>query len=95
VQLTGRNKGTNVVPGHRHDLRRGQLVLIQNILNDGVERKPKAVIESDTVDRNGFSGLVINGRICLRITKVYHVGRRYFFSRVVFFKVGTTFGLGK
>ncbi|KAJ8435867.1 hypothetical protein Cgig2_028575 [Carnegiea gigantea] len=34
-------------------------------------------------------------RLLSGITKVYPAGRRYCFSRVVLFKVGTTFGLGK
>ncbi|KAJ8433170.1 LOW QUALITY PROTEIN: hypothetical protein Cgig2_023814 [Carnegiea gigantea] len=65
AQLTGSNKGTNVVPGRRHDLRRGQLVVTQNILNYWVERKPKAVIESRMVDCNVVSGRLVNSPISL------------------------------
>ncbi|KAJ8419965.1 hypothetical protein Cgig2_025651 [Carnegiea gigantea] len=66
TQLTSRDKGANVVPGCRHDLRRRQFVLVQNVFDYRVKRKPKAVIESRTVDRDAFSGRLIHYHIRLR-----------------------------
>ncbi|KAJ8437659.1 hypothetical protein Cgig2_028597 [Carnegiea gigantea] len=48
VQLIGRDKGANVVPGRRHNLRGRQLILGHNIFNHRVKGKPKAIVEGCT-----------------------------------------------
>ncbi|KAJ8424279.1 hypothetical protein Cgig2_011180 [Carnegiea gigantea] len=64
AQLIGRDKGANVMPGRRHDLRRCQLVLSQNVFNHRVKRKPKVIREGRVVDRDALSRRLIHCCVC-------------------------------
>ncbi|KAJ8425337.1 LOW QUALITY PROTEIN: hypothetical protein Cgig2_030496 [Carnegiea gigantea] len=85
---------TNVVPRHGHNLYRRQLVLIQDVHYNRVEREPKAIGKGRLVNRYAFRGWLIY-TFATGIMNLYPVGRRYFSSSIDLFRKATTLGSGK
>ncbi|KAJ8444875.1 hypothetical protein Cgig2_029806 [Carnegiea gigantea] len=48
-----------------HNLRRRQLILVQNLFDYQVKREPKTIVETRAVDRYTFYGRLVHGRIRL------------------------------